>query len=211
MTQDQGTGGAGAPWRRREVGRAGQNYVTIVSDLGRGTVEYIADERRQASGRLLRALQRRAAGSRRGGRDGHVGTLSHSVRAHLDNADDKIVFDRFHVMGYLNKAVDAVRKQENPALVAQGDKTLSDPSTSGSTAPRTYPPSTRVVSPHCATATSRRVEPGRSRRACATSGSTCSEAGHCGTGTSGTSGPRTHVSLRLSMRHEHSSATSPVF
>ena len=28
-------------------------------------------------------------------------------------------------MGYLNKAVDTVRKQENRALVAQGDKTLS--------------------------------------------------------------------------------------
>jgi hypothetical protein len=48
-----------------------------------------------------------------------------SARAHLDNADDKIVFDRYHVMGYLNKAVDTVRKQENRALVAQGDKTLS--------------------------------------------------------------------------------------
>jgi transposase len=47
------------------------------------------------------------------------------VWAHLENADDKIVFDRFHIMGYLNKAVGSVRKQENRALVTQGDKTLS--------------------------------------------------------------------------------------
>ena len=39
-----------------------------------------------------------------------------SVREHLTDADDKIVFDRYHIMGYLTKAVDTVRKQENRAL-----------------------------------------------------------------------------------------------
>ena len=51
--------------------------------------------------------------------------FANSARAHLGNADDKITVDRYHVMGYLNKAVVTVRKQENRALVAQGDKTLS--------------------------------------------------------------------------------------
>lgn len=50
--------------------------------------------------------------------------FANSVRAHLDNADDKIVFDCFHVTGHLNKTVDSVRKQENRSLVTQGDKTL---------------------------------------------------------------------------------------
>ena len=48
-----------------------------------------------------------------------------SVRAHLDDADDKIVFDRFHLTGYLGKAVDTVRKQESRVLFAAGDKTLA--------------------------------------------------------------------------------------
>ncbi len=44
---------------------------------------------------------------------------------HLSDADEKIVFDRYHLMGYLTKAVDTVRKQENRALFAAGDKSLA--------------------------------------------------------------------------------------
>ena len=109
----------------KSAGR-GQNYVTIVSDLERGCVEYIADERRQAS---LDGYFERFSTEQLGRIEAVAMDMwepfANSVRAHLDNADDKIVFDRFHVMGYLNKAVDSVRKQENRALVAQGDKTLS--------------------------------------------------------------------------------------
>lgn len=53
--------------------------------------------------------------------------FANSVRAHLADADDKIVFDRFHLIGYLGKAVDTVRKQENHALMAEGDKSLAGP------------------------------------------------------------------------------------
>ncbi len=51
--------------------------------------------------------------------------FANSARAHLADAEDKIVFDRYHLMGYLNKAVDTVRKQENRALAAAGDKSLA--------------------------------------------------------------------------------------
>ena len=109
----------------KSAGR-GQNYVTIVSDLDRGSVEYVTDERRQAS---LDGYFERFSAEQLGGIEAVAMDMwepfANSVRAHLENADDKIVFDRFHVMGYLNKAVDSVRKQENRALVGQGDKTLS--------------------------------------------------------------------------------------
>ena len=109
----------------KSAGR-GQNYVTIVSDLERGTVEYVADERRQAS---LDGYFERFSAEQLGRIEAVAMDMwepfANSVRARLDNANDKIVFDRFHVMGYLNKAVDSVRKQENRALVGQGDKTLS--------------------------------------------------------------------------------------
>ncbi len=104
----------------------GQDYVTIVSDLDRGTVEYIADKREQTSldgffdqfsPAQLEAIEAVAMDMWE--------PYANSVRAHLDDADDKIVFDRYHVMSYLTKAVDTVRKAENRALAAEGDKSLS--------------------------------------------------------------------------------------
>src|SRR5713101_2844555 len=104
----------------------GQDYVTIVSDLDRGTVEYIADKREQTSldgffdqfsPAQLEAIEAVAMDMWE--------PYANSVRAHLDDADYKIVFDRYHVMSYLTKAVDTVRKAENRALAAEGDKSLS--------------------------------------------------------------------------------------
>ncbi len=48
-----------------------------------------------------------------------------STRQHLEDANDKIVFDRYHLMKYMTGAVDTVRKQENRALLASDDKTLA--------------------------------------------------------------------------------------
>lgn len=39
-------------------------------------------------------------------------------------ADDKMVFDRFHIMRHIVETVDKVRKQEHKALMARGDATL---------------------------------------------------------------------------------------
>jgi len=104
----------------------GQDYITVVSDLDAGTVEFIADERRQASldayfdrftAEQLDQIQAVAMDMWE--------PFAASTRAHLADADDKIVFDRYHLMGYLTKAVDTVRKQENRALFAAGDKSLA--------------------------------------------------------------------------------------
>lgn len=119
----------GAPARigvdEKSAGR-GQDYITVVCDLDRGTVEHIADERRQASldGYFDKLSAAQLAGIEAVAMDMWE-PYALSVRAHLTDADDKIVFDRFHVMGYLGKAVDTVRKQENRALAAQGDKSLA--------------------------------------------------------------------------------------
>ncbi len=47
-----------------------------------------------------------------------------SVEAHLDDAHDKIVFDRFHIMKHMGEAVDTVRKREHRELRAEGIDTL---------------------------------------------------------------------------------------
>jgi transposase len=98
----------------------------VVSDLDTGVVEYIADQRRQAS--LDGFFARFTPGQRR-----QIQAVAmdmwqpyiDSARANLTNPDDKIVFDRFHVMRYLTTAVDTVRKREHRALAKAGDATLA--------------------------------------------------------------------------------------
>lgn len=105
--------------------RKGHNYVTLVNDLERSRVLYVAEGRTQGS------------------LDGFWDTLSeqqrdsivavamdmwepylNSVRAHLAEADRKIVFDKFHIAQHLGEAVDRVRRRENKALRAAGDARL---------------------------------------------------------------------------------------
>jgi transposase len=104
----------------------GQDYITVVSDLDAGTVEYIADERRKASldGYFEKFTAEQLAGIAAVAMDMWE-PFAASVRTYLTDADDKIVFDRYHLMAYLTKAVDTVRKQENKALAAAGDKSLA--------------------------------------------------------------------------------------
>ena len=104
----------------------GHDYITVACDLERGVVEHIADERKQTSldGYFETLTPEHRAGIEAVAMDMWE-PYAASVRAHLDDADAKIVFDRYHVMGYLNKAVDTVRKQENRALTASGDKSLT--------------------------------------------------------------------------------------
>jgi transposase len=109
----------------KSAGR-GQDYITVVSDLDANTVEHITDERRQAS------LDDYFTGLTPEQRDQIQAVAMdmwepyiRSVRAHLTNPDEKIVFDRYHVMGYLNTAVDTVRKREHRALAGAGNNLLA--------------------------------------------------------------------------------------
>src|ERR1039458_5841465 len=104
----------------------GQDYITIVSNLATGTVEYLADERRRES--LDGFFSKLSADEIKGIEDVAMymwDPYITSMRQHLTDADDKIVFDRYHLMAYLTKAVDTVRKQENRTLVVPGVKSLS--------------------------------------------------------------------------------------
>jgi transposase len=100
-------------------------YVTLVCDLDRATVEYIADDRKKTSldayygslsKRQLRAIQAVAM-------DMWEPFIASTV-AHVPDAQAKIVFDRFHLMKHMTEAVDTVRKQEQRLLHEQGDDSL---------------------------------------------------------------------------------------
>jgi transposase len=105
---------------------AGHDYLTVVSNLDTGTVEYLADERRQTS---LDGYFDQFTPTQREQVQAVAMDMwqpyTDSVRAHLPDPDSKIVFDRFHVMRYLTTAVDTVRKREHRALAAAGDLRLA--------------------------------------------------------------------------------------
>jgi transposase len=48
-----------------------------------------------------------------------------SIRAYVPEAEEKIVFDRYHLMTYMVKAVDEVRKEEHRELKKAGDERLT--------------------------------------------------------------------------------------
>ncbi len=105
----------------------GHKYMTIVNDLDRSRVLYVAEDRKQSS------------------LDGFWGTQTAeqiqsvkaiamdmwdpyiaSVRAHVPEGDGRIVFDKFHVAQHLGAAVDNVRSKENTHLRASGDDRLAE-------------------------------------------------------------------------------------
>jgi transposase len=127
----------------------GHKYLTLVCDLDEGTVEHIAEDRTQES------LDGYYAGLTQAQRDGIEAVAMdmwepyiQATRAQVPDAEDKIVFDRFHVMGPVGKAVDTVRKQEHRALMASGDGPSRAVSTCGSTTKRTCRSDGGRNSPH---------------------------------------------------------------
>ncbi len=104
----------------------GHRYFTLVSDLDRGTVEYVAQGRKTGS---LDGFYGSLTAEQRAGIEAVAMDMWEpfitSTMAHVPEAAGKIVFDRYHVMTYLNGAVDAVRKKEHRALRAEGDETLT--------------------------------------------------------------------------------------
>jgi hypothetical protein len=103
----------------------GHRYLTLVCDLDESTMDHIAEDRTQKS------LDGYYAGLTQAQRDGVEAVAMdmwepyvQAIRAGVSEAAEKIVFDRFHVMSHIGKAVDTVRKQEYRALMASGDETL---------------------------------------------------------------------------------------
>jgi len=104
----------------------GHKYMTLVCDLDRGTIENVTNDRKQES------LEEYYLGLNQEQKDGiaaiamdmwdpYVG----ATRKHIAEADKKIVYDRFHIMSHMGKAVDTVRKQEHRENLLKGDETLT--------------------------------------------------------------------------------------
>ena len=104
----------------------GHRDLTLVCDLTHATVEYIADDRKQAS------------------LDAYFATVPpdqlarieaiamdrwepyvQSVLAHVPNGQMKIVFDKYHIRSQMGTAVDTVRKREHRVLRDEGNDVLT--------------------------------------------------------------------------------------
>lgn len=109
----------------KSVGK-GHKYVTLVCDLAAGTVEYLADDREQGS---LDGYYQGLSEEQRHGIEAVAMDLWDpyiaSTKSYVPEAEDKIVFDRYHLMTHMGKAVDTVRKQEHRVLQQVGDETLT--------------------------------------------------------------------------------------
>jgi transposase len=106
--------------------RKGHNYLTLVNDLTGSRVLYVAEERKQSSldGFWATLTPQQLAGIEAVAMDMWDPYLA-SVREHVPEADDKIVFDKFHIAQHLGEAVDRVRRKENKTLQARGDDRLT--------------------------------------------------------------------------------------
>ena len=104
----------------------GHRYMTLVCDLQESTVEYIGEDRKEGS---LAAYFDAFASEQRE----QIEAISldmwpayiNACRDKVPGADDKMVFDRFHIMRHVVDAVDKVRKQEHKGLMQAGDTILA--------------------------------------------------------------------------------------
>lgn len=105
--------------------RKGHSYMTVVCDLDESCVEYVAPDRTTQS---LEGYWQGLTPAQREGVESvsmdmwpaYIG----ATMAQVPNAQDKIVFDRFHIMQHMNAAVDTVRKLEHKELLARNDDSL---------------------------------------------------------------------------------------
>ena len=104
----------------------GHRYMTLVCDLKQANVEYIGQDRRQASlGAYFEAFEPQQRQAVQAISLDMWGPYINACREHVPQADSKMVFDRFHIMRYVVDAVDTVRKREHKELLAAGDATLT--------------------------------------------------------------------------------------
>jgi transposase len=106
--------------------RKGHKYFTLVNDLERSRVLYVAEDRTPASldgfwETLTEAQRDRIEAIAMDMWDPDVA----SVSEHLREGQQKIVYDKFHIAKHLGEAVDKVRRKENQTLRAAGDDRLT--------------------------------------------------------------------------------------
>lgn len=104
----------------------GHRYMTLVCDLEAATVEYIGEERTEASltAYFTAFTEKQRTGIEAISLDMWPAYIN-ACKAQVPKAEGKMVFDRFHIMQHVGSGVDRVRKEEHKVLLQEGDKTLT--------------------------------------------------------------------------------------
>jgi len=104
----------------------GHDYITVVNDQEIATVEHVEDGRKKESldayfAKLSKREKEKIEPIALDIWDPYLA----SIREQVPEAKEKIVFDRYHLMTHMVKAVDQVRKEEHRELKKGGDERLS--------------------------------------------------------------------------------------
>jgi transposase len=106
--------------------KKGHHYLTVVSDLEKGSVEYVAEERTCES---LAGYYRQLSAPQRQGIQAVAMDMwrpyEQATRLHVPEGEKKMVFDRFHIMRNLNQTLDRIRQSEHGELSRKQDDTLA--------------------------------------------------------------------------------------
>lgn len=105
--------------------RKGHKYFTVVSDLNESAVLWVGDDRkRDTLDQFWESWTEEQRAQVQAVAMDMWPAYFASTAAHLPEGEEKIVFDRFHIMQHANKCVDDVRRSEHFALMREGDRTL---------------------------------------------------------------------------------------
>lgn len=103
----------------------GHQYMTIVCNLVTGAVEFVGGERKtETLNGFFSVLSTEQLRSIRAIALDMWEPYIKSIRYHISDSESKVVFDRFHVMKHIGKAVDDVRKAEHRQLMKDGNDSL---------------------------------------------------------------------------------------
>jgi transposase len=103
----------------------GHTYLTLVCDIEAGTVEHVAEGRKEASlDTYFEQLPPEARERIEAVAVDMWEPYLYSLHGNVPGASEKIVFDRFHIMQHMTRAVDLVRRREHRLLRAEGDESL---------------------------------------------------------------------------------------
>jgi transposase len=103
----------------------GHEYITVVNALSEARVLDVIDDRTEQS---LDAFWSQYGPGERAAVENVAMDMwppyINSTRKHLPLADEKIVFDKFHILKHLSDAVDKVRRREHRELLGRDDRRL---------------------------------------------------------------------------------------
>jgi transposase len=102
----------------------GHEYATILADIGNTRVlDVVRDRKEESLKELLRVLSQPQKMSVKAVCMDMWEPYANAVKEDLPEAE--VVHDKFHISGYLNTAVDKVRRKENRSLMKEGSSLLT--------------------------------------------------------------------------------------